>query len=302
MDKWLEYWQQDDLQPDVFTDSQGNKHASLLQFWQKHIAGFSIGSSILDIASGAGAIYRCLPNIAEYEAHALDISADALLRLARDMPSINTHSSGLDDTSFQCMQFDVVVSQFGIEYLGDDGFKHVPRLLKNKGKCIFLSHIKGGVVDAVTEQSLKGLNLVVQSKFLSLARDVAYAFNRDDKAIVEQAVKHFMQVEPTIAEYCQMVPRGHHAHLYNGIKQLLSHYNKYDHQTVIEWMDTASKQALENMERLQSMHNAALSIDDIYRLSESLSKQGLEIVSAEPFCLRSEDPPAAWEIIGVKRK
>ncbi|WP_371192783.1 class I SAM-dependent methyltransferase [Glaciecola sp. SC05] len=302
MDKWLEYWQQDNLQPDVFTDDTGNKHASLMQFWQKHITGFGEGASVLDIASGAGAVYRCVSNIADYDAHALDISQDALERLNADMPSVKTHSVFLNDNTLQDTQFDGVVSQFGIEYLGDKGFCQVPRLLKTGAKCVFLSHIRGGVVDNVTEQNLNGLLLVQRTDFLNRAQSVANAFRIDDKLKVEHAVKLFMKIEPVLADYCHKVPKGHHAHLYSGIKALLSRYNSYEHKTVIDWINVARKQAAENIERLQSMHNAALGTSDIDRISKKLSKQGLSILSTEPFYLRPGDPPAAWEIIGVKQR
>lgn len=301
MDKWLEYWQQDELQADVFTDKDGNKHEALLTFWQQHIAKFAGGESVLDIASGAGAIYRCIPDISLYDAHALDISSDALTRLKSDVPSVHTHAQMLDDASFTQQQFDGVFSQFGIEYLGDSGFSHVPRLLKDGATCIFLSHIKGGVVDQVTQQSLQGLKIVEQTQFLNLAQNVADAFQTDDKQQVQQCVGLFMKVEPMLAQYCAKVPQGHHVHLYEGVKKLLSNYNNYEHSIIIKWIDVARQQALENIERLQSMHNAALDQDDIDRLSSTLAKQGLSVTSAKPFYLRAEDPPAAWEIIGVKQ-
>lgn len=301
MDKWLEYWQQEELQPDVFTDKQGNKHPALLGFWQRHIASFDTNSSLLDIASGAGAIYRCATDITQYDAHALDISKDALNRLKEDLPSVNTHDQYLNDDSFRHHQFDGVFSQFGIEYLRDTGFSHVPRLMKEGARCIFLCHIKGGVVDSVTEESLKGLQLVEQVNFLGLAEDVANAFHIDIQHQVAKSVELFMQIEPVVANYCANVPNGHHAHLYNGIKQLLSNYNKYGHKAVIEWIDVARQQAAENTERLQSMHNAALDKSDVDRISHALSQQGVEIASAQPFYLRENDPPAAWEIIGVRQ-
>jgi SAM-dependent methyltransferase len=301
MDKWLEYWQQDQLQPDVFTDEEGNKHADLLAFWQSHICKFGKSASLLDIASGAGAIYRCIPTIDQYDAHALDISEDALAILKEDIPSVHTYAGPLNIKTLAQNQFDGVVSQFGIEYLSGEGFAQVPRLLKSGGKCVFLCHIKGGVIDSVTEQSLNGLTLVQDTRFLALARLVAEAFKVDQKQQVEQSVEAFMSVEPKIAAYCAEVPNGHHVHLYQGIKQLLSRYNQYEHSTVIEWIDTAHEQALENVERLQSMHNAALTQNDITYISNSLAQQGLLITTAVPFHLRAEDPPVAWEILGFKQ-
>lgn len=301
MDKWLEYWQQEELQPDVFTDKQGNKHKALQEFWQHHLLTFTAGNKLLDIASGAGAIYRCIPNIDVYDAHALDISGDALERLKTDIPSVHTHAQMLTDGSFAKQHFDGVFSQFGIEYLGDSGFSHLPRLLKDGAKCVFLSHLKGGVVDSVTQQSLTGLQLIEQTNFLNLAERVAEAFQLDQKQEVAHCVDSFMQIEPKVAQYCEKVPSGHHTNLYQGVKTLLSNYNSYEHSVVIKWIDVARKQALENTERLQSMHNAALNQQDIDRLSAMLVKQGLNITSAKPFYLRAGDPPAAWEIIGVKQ-
>jgi len=301
MNKWLEYWQQDELHADVFTNKDGKKHDNLRKFWQTHIAELKSSSSLLDIASGAGAIYRCIPNIKEYEANALDISKEALAMLKADIPTIKIHPEFLNSKSFGESKFDAVLSQFGIEYLGDSGFMQVPRLLKSGGKCVFLSHIKDGVIDRRTQQSLHGLTLLQDIQFLSRAAAVADAFALDQRQVVEQSVKAFTSIEPKIAAYCTKVPSGHHVHLYQGIKQLLSQYNSYGHAAVIKWIDEASKQASQNMERLASMHKAALAKDDIIRITALFEKKGLTITNAIPFRLNPEEPPVAWEIVGAKR-
>jgi SAM-dependent methyltransferase len=302
MDKWLEYWQQDKLHPDVFTDKYGNKHPALQQFWNQHFNELASGSSVLDIACGAGAVYRCIDDISEYDAHALDISKDALAKLKADLPSVHTHDTRLDSNTLLGAEFDAIVSQFGIEYLGMDGFAQIPRMLKTGGKCIFLSHIRDGVIDRVTQQSLNGLTLIQDTKFLLLAEQVADAFKKDDKNLVEQKVAAFMQVEPQVAQYCSSHPSGHHLHLYEGVKELLSKYNQYGYQAIVDWINNANIQALENIERLTSMHNAALCIEGIEKLSAMLLEIGVKIIKHEPFHIRAEDAPGAWEIVGVKQR
>jgi ubiquinone/menaquinone biosynthesis C-methylase UbiE len=302
MDKWLEYWQQDELMPDVFTDKHGNKHHGLEEFWHKHFASFTEGSRVIDIASGAGAVYRCIEHIQRFDAHALDISNEALAILKTDLPSVKIHPCMLDANTLSNTGFDAVVSQFGIEYLGFDGFKQAARLLKPGGRCVFLSHIKDGAIDNVTQRSLNGLLLIRDNAFLALAKSVADAFNKDEKTLVERCVNSFMKVEPSIAEYCKNVPDGHHVHLYEGIKQLLSNYNQYEHKTVVAWIEQANTQAMENIERLESMHNAALSQQQLDELTEQLLEHQLEITQMRPFKLRKEDAPVAWEIVGVKQR
>lgn len=302
MDKWLEYWQQDELMPDVFTDKHGNKHHGLEEFWHKHFDSFSQGSKVIDIASGAGAIYRCINDIQRYEAHALDISSDALAILKTDLPSVNIHPCMLDANTLSNTDFDAVVSQFGIEYLGVDGFMQAARLLKPGGTCVFLSHFKDGAIDYVTQRSLNGLLLIKDNAFLSLSKSVADAFDKDERALVEQCVNAFMQVEPSIAEYCKNVPDGHHVHLYEGVKQLLSNYNQYEHKTVVDWIEQANTQAMENIERLQSMHSAALSQPQLDELTNQLLEHQVKITQIRPFKLRKEDAPVAWEIVGVKQR
>jgi len=301
MDKWLEYWQQEDLQPDVFTDKTGKKHKALQDFWQQHISSLSKQSSILDIASGAGAIYRCVPEIHLYDAHALDISNAALERLKKDIPSAHTYAQRLTKKSFKHQKFDAIVSQFGIEYLGKTGFAQLSRLLKDEAKFAFLSHIKDGAIDNVTQRSLKGLALIKRTEFLTLAENVAEAFRQDKTEHVKDCVELFMKIEPSVMRYTEKVPEGHHTHLYHGVKHLLSNYNNYAHDTVVKWIETARKQAAENTQRLRSMHRAALDQQNIDELSETLLQQGLKITSAKPFYLKASEPPVAWEIVGVKK-
>ncbi|WP_395342133.1 class I SAM-dependent methyltransferase [Ningiella sp. W23] len=300
MNKWLEYWKQDELNEDVFTDKQGRKHEKLKAFWQSKFSSIDGESQVLDVASGAGAVFRCLDSTSSLNLHALDISADALDKLKSDFPNCTTYPMALDSAKFEEKRFDLIVSQFGIEYLGFDGFLEAAKLMSDGGQCVFLSHYESGAIDIITQQSLHGLQQLQKNEFLAKAKRVAQAFIGDERRQVEAAVADFMNVEPLISQSSASMPESHHAHVYNGVKQLLSNFNQYENQHILDWLSTASNQVSENLMRLQSMHNAALSQSDIDELNAQLSSFGVKIELVSPFYLREGDLPVAWEIHAQK--
>ena len=127
---WSEYWEKDGADGEVFVNAQGNKHPALADYWQAVFADMPAGSRIVDVASGAGSIYAHLSADHGFELHAVDIAAQALQALASRVPGVQITVSAAEDMPYDDRSFELVVSQFGIEYatfwMGKGGIPLIP--------------------------------------------------------------------------------------------------------------------------------------------------------------------------------
>ncbi len=296
---WIKYWQEDASSEQVFANTHGQKNNAIKAFWQAWLEHQESKQRLLDVACGAGSIFRDYDSIDRFECFGLDIAEAALEKLSTDLPFVKTKSASLSEMPFNDGEIDLVCSQFGIEYGGLEAFKEAARVLKLNGKFRTLSHIKGGSIDAQTCRKLEALNALVESDFLGAAMQVAFSFRKDEAKAVESAVQVFSGKESQIYQLRQSYPDGQHVHIYDGIRALLSNFNRYKFDDIVDWIERAQLQVNENKTRLESMHQACLSTEDIESLSEVLSEQGLQISHAR-FYLPDQALPLAWEIDGVK--
>ena len=93
---WSEYWQQDGAEGEVFVSATGERHPALDEHWRALFAGMLAGSSVLDIASGAGSIYASLLDAHGFDLYAADIAAEALDALSERIANVTAVVSSAD--------------------------------------------------------------------------------------------------------------------------------------------------------------------------------------------------------------
>ncbi|WP_026375546.1 class I SAM-dependent methyltransferase [Aestuariibacter salexigens] len=293
---WSEYWQKEGEGGDVFVTADGSKQLQLQAFWQK-IFEHHKPTSVLDIASGAGAVFSNLESTEQYHLVATDISVDALVRQRQRVDGVQTVVCDAANISLGNAQFDLVVSQFGIEYAGPEAFSETARLLKPAGSLTLLCHFMGGyIVSSALKQELAGAQLCQQTGFIEKAKQLVVAMSTGEKRTVHQAMDVFTEVEPVLAKYCAKVPEGIHSHLYNGFKQLMIKRQHYDQQDIISWLENVQGEVDKCILRLSEMCQAALTQQHIDDIKQRLTNAGLRDIQAEPFYLPKYQLPVAWHI------
>ena len=172
---WSEYWENDSPKGEVFVTSQGEKHPALAEYWARTFQGQARGTKIIDLASGAGSVFACLPEDHGHELFAADISDVALTLLRERFPSAHTVACSAAKVPLDDESFDLVVSQFGIEYAGVEAFAEAARLLAEGGRLVALCHISGGHIDAGYQAQLREARVVEESDFIDIAKRLTTA-------------------------------------------------------------------------------------------------------------------------------
>lgn len=300
-DKWSEYWQNESDSGEVFVDKNGDKHQALSAFWKTCLENQPAGNKIIDLACGAGSIFADLPASQHYELYAADLSPDALKHLKQRLPEVHTHVCSADDLPFEDDFFDVVVSQFGIEYAGQGGFLEAARIVKSGGCLHVLCHIENGYIDSNNRNELDGAKLVKELAFIEKAIAVTSASYATDNATMKNAFEAFVAVEPLLAKQVNTSERGVHHHLYHGFKSLFVNKSAYTEQDILSWLQDMQNQIDESILRLTEMRKAACSESDMQQIIEQFAVLGMSLVKCEPFMLPEQTLPVAWYLSSVKK-
>lgn len=300
-DKWSEYWQNESDTGEVFVDKSGNKHEALGVFWKTCLENQSTGSKIVDLASGAGSIFADLSTPQNYELYAADLSPEALEHLKERLPTVQTHVCSADNLPFDSDFFDVVVSQFGIEYAGQEGFLEAARIVNKGGSLHVLCHIENGYIDSKNRDELEGAKLVKELAFINKAIAVTSASYANDNLVMKKVFEEFIAVEPVLAKYVNGKDRGVYHHLYHGFKSLFTNKSAYSEKDILSWLQDMQKQVDESILRLSEMRKAACSEAAMQEITEKISSLGMHKINCVPFLLPEQKLPVAWYLSSVKK-
>ncbi len=136
---WSDYWEKDGAAGgEVFVNAKGGRHPALAEFWLSRFADLAEGARVLDVASGAGSIYAHLDPGHGFDLNATDIAPEALEALAKRIEGVSTEVSGAENLPYEDASFDLVVSQYGIEYAGSEAFSEAARLVRPGGSLATL--------------------------------------------------------------------------------------------------------------------------------------------------------------------
>ncbi|MEO1203398.1 MAG: methyltransferase domain-containing protein [Pseudomonadota bacterium] len=293
---WSDYWQSESPGGEVFVDGQGNKHPALGEFWVATLSQLAEGSRVMDLASGAGSIYGHLPESHGLLLSAADISPQALDALNERIAGVSTFVCPADAVPVDDHSFDLVVSQFGVEYAGVGAFGESARLVAPGGRFTALAHIRDGYIDSRNAAELAEARVVLESRFIDLSLalvDAAVSGADDRKQAAEQA---FIPAAHTVAAAIRRCDRGVHKYLFAGFRELFENRNQYDPSDIKHWLEGMRGEVDKAVERLAHMRSIALSADDIDSILVAFDAAGLVDGHADKFFTPGNDKPVAWQI------
>lgn len=296
-DGWSEYWQQDSADGEVFVNAKGGAHPALQAFWTEIFAKQAAGSRVLDIASGAGSVYAHLPVGHGFELHATDIAPEALETLTERIAGATTTVSGAESMPFDDGVFDLVISQFGVEYAGQTAFAEAARVVADRGRLVMLTHVEDGYIDSNNKAHLDEAKVARAARFIEQAKELSEtAFKKGGKALVQRE-KAFVPAIRTLAEAQQRCEQGVHVHLLAGFKQLYEDRQNYDLSDILGWLDGMQGELDKAIDRLSRMRAAARSQSDAEDIRMMLDRAGFSDVNIKPFLTPANELPIAWEIL-----
>ena len=297
MDKgWSDYWQREGAGGEVFVNAKGEGNPALRAFWQSIFEDLPARAKVIDLASGAGSIYSHLDADHGLDLHAADIAEEALATLRERIPGVTTHVCGADDLPFDDQSFDLVVSQFGVEYAGVKAFSEAGRIVSPGGRLAGLVHVRGGYIDAGNQEQLDEALVTRDCAFIEHAIEMTNAAFSNSRPRLEKAEQAMAPAIQAVVEAMKRRKQGIHSYLYFGFRKLYENRTAYDRTDITGWLEGMNAELEINIDRLGRMTQAAMNEKDVDTIREHLQNAGLVVDATDLFKTPGNDKPIAWEI------
>ena len=297
---WTDYWRKEGVGGEVFVGPQNQRNEKLGDFWRQALGGLTPGTTVLDIACGAGSVFAALPDNHGLELHGSDLSEQALKLIKSRIPGVRTSKSSATQLDYSDHAMGMVVSQFGLEYAGLDAFAEAGRVVGSGGQFTFLCHCEGGYVDKRTSSQLTGAQVARSSQFAFKAAQLVRAMFALEPTAVKRAAGEFQKSEVTMRNTISKHPEGIHTHLYQGFRKIYGDYKNYALPDILKWLADVSAEIEMTTARLSQMQNAMLSEPQMREALERLTAMGLSVNQPNALQLDDHDAPLAWHLSGQR--
>jgi SAM-dependent methyltransferase len=289
----------------------GVAHPDIAAFWHDFftsVASRNESIQLLDVATGNGALLEMALSILDDELTAytcVDISEAAIQNIGQRFPGVvgviaNALSIPLDDK-----RFNLVTSQFGVEYAGTDAIGESARLVASGGQLVLMLHIADGVVYKECQASLEAIEKLQVANFIPLATaffDAGFAAVRGSDRQAYDAAGTLLSpairvAEDIMTEYGEGVAGDTIARLYSDVGRIHSNLPKYDPDEVLGWLDSMEQELHAYAGRMSSMMGAAITKAAFSDLCSQLTSSGFSLDRSEPLLTTGQAIPLAWVLV-----
>lgn len=313
-DDWDVYWR--GTQDAALPGSGGAQDKALSVFWMKFFREEFPRHDrprLLDAACGNGAVtgfaLQTAHSIASVEVtvSCMDYSESAIKAVEEKYPGVRGVACDASETPFSAGDFDIVASQFGLEYAGEAAFDEAARLVDKGGVLVAIVHMKAGAIFAECADSLSAIRSIQESRLVSLARD---AFDAGFAVVAGNAPQTKFReadqnlapavesLKETLTEYGPLVAGGMIHRLGTDLGHMYQRIESYLAQEVSDWLDRTDGELAAYAGRMQSMVNAALDDTEIKQLCGRLSSKGLTVDTYDKLRMGENAEAAAWILTG----
>lgn len=291
--------------------ADGADHPALVGFWNEifEMAGRdNPAPRVVDLASGNGAVIaHALGAFSGGAADitAVDISDRAVAAIGERFPGVTGVVADAGEVPLEPSSYDVVTSQFGIEYAGSGAFDEALRLLAPGGYFAALLHHTGSAIHRDSVAALDAVRRLQEAQFFPLAIDFFRAgfdaVGGADRAPYEAAAARFnpavKAVEAIFDDHGQDVAGGAIAQLYGDVSSMHQRIAQYERDELLRWLQQMSDQLASYGGRMASMVEAAIDPGEFERVCEKIQQAGLETGKGGPLHAPDEAAPLAWALV-----
>ncbi|WP_185964414.1 class I SAM-dependent methyltransferase [Aliikangiella marina] len=290
-DSWKAYW--DTGATESCLGGQGGYSGIIKETWLAFFESFEDTSmSLLDVATGSGAIANIALEArknckAETKILGIDASSITSDRKTTDNVSFELRGdSPVESFQFEENEFNVITSQYGIEY--SDWSKAIARisnLLASAGRGLFVCHTQNSFVKQRVQLQLNQAKEIKQSKIFNLAQDFVKvilrgtsdikshkAFDNADRRLRSAFTKLNKKLESDNDNILL-------AETLKALDMFLAQMNKFGPKVTLERLENAEQALQFNIIRLKDFLDSILSDESQKALIECLKNNQLEIVS-----------------------
>lgn len=306
---WDTYWQGTSAIRDW--TAGGVNHPAILEFWEdcfRSFKGLNERPAFLDIGCGNGALAECALNLfgdAPLEITCVDISEAAISSIQARFPAVSGLACDARSIPLESGRFDIVTSQFGVEYAGPEAVEEAMRLVAPGGSLVLLMHILAGSIYQESSASLDAISRLRNARFIPLAVDMFRAgfdaVKGAEREPYENAARALQgavdAVEEIVSEYGEGVAGGSIAQLYSDVARIHSRLPNFDPEEVLEWLTRVDTEMADYADRASSMMKAALDEETFKGIVASLVEKGFAVQQAAPFLAVGQQVPLGWVLV-----
>lgn len=299
----------------------GPKDEMLERFWfqlfEQVFSTIQNQLNMLDIACGYGAVThiaqtarRSLYNDAGLQITGVDTSVAALQEVRNRHPDTQCVAANGALLPFNNGSFDIVASQFGIEYAGPPAITEAARMVKPGGRIATVLHMLDGGIYKECALNLDAINGIRHSKILknfagifSSAQAIQHGngtkeqFRQADASFAESVIA----VENVLKRWGQGIADGMLFRLYNDIAHMYQRFKGYDPTEVYDWINLMTDELNTFAGRMSSMLDAALDKQGRDQVIADLTAVSFTIRSNEILSMGKAQIPSAWVIVAEKK-
>ena len=294
--------------------SGGVNHPAIQGFWDEFFRTVQEdygAPRIIDIASGNGAVVeRALARLgAERAAFAsVDVSAAAIANIRSQFPQVRGVVADARSIPLDSGSFDIVTSQFGVEYAGVEAIEEAARLVALQGRLALLLHSQASSIHKECEESLDAILRLKASKFIPYSVRMFQAgfeaCRGADRAQYEAAAARLApaakSLESIMAQYGQHVAGDTIARLYSDVDRMHRAIQRYEPAEVLHWLDRMAGELDAFEGRMASMCKSAIDTETFEKVCSDIRRQGYTTMHAGPLFAPGHGRPLAWALVAIR--
>ena len=306
---WNQYWRGTKDGPSLAIG--GANHPRLDQFWHEFFLSARTESRptrIVDIASGDGTVVDFVFKVFNGEPAditCIDISQHAIEMLVNRFPTVNGIVANALRIPLESSSFDIVASQFGVEYAGVAAFSEAARLVAPGGQLASLVHHRSGAIYKECTASLGAVEKLKACKFIPLSIamfEAGFAACRGAdpgpyNTAAENLLPAYRELERIMQHYGMHVAGDTLLRLYQDVDKIHQSMEHYDPAEVLQWLARLDSELDAYAGMMGSMCDAALSEVQFLAVCEGLKSAGLRLQQALPLLCDDQELPIAWALI-----
>lgn len=288
----------------------GRSHPCLdavwLPFFKRARATLDGPLKSLDLAAGSGVLLGYLLQAGaqgDVEIHCLDSSPAAIASIRRRFPAAVGHVADARQTGLEDGAFDIVTSQFGVEYAGSAAFREAMRLVKQGGYIGLVIHCKDGQIERDGQRSGDAVGRVLQARLMEHAMQFfacAFAYQAGGGGLPElQRLAATLQLsmnvtQEVLRQYGAGVANHTLARLLDDIGAMGGDLSGYDRGETMQWLRGMDMELRSFQTRMAALCAAAIGQEAFAQLQAALREGGFALLQAGPIGATAGSLPLAW--------
>lgn len=319
---WDEYWRR--THEAAAHQGGGPQEAVLARFWTsffEDVYARVATPRVLDFACGNGAVTRFAVDVASAQNAAssdapfivgVDRSHAALSDLRKRFPAVHAVIADARRTPFPDERFDVVVSQFGIEYAGVEAIDEAARLIARGGVLAAILHLKDGAIYRECSANLRAIETLRSSGFFAetkqaFAAAFAAARGRAAAADLQRAQGRLAAAAKDVAAILRdrgpQVAGGAISRLYADVNEMYRRAAAYEPKEIGAWIDNMERETQAYADRMSAMRSAAVDEPLFREILQRLRAQRFAArIQQELLMGRDRQEPGAWLLVAERSK